>query len=36
LQREAETVVGATALADMPEILIAEGVVPQQLALIDR
>jgi hypothetical protein len=36
LQREAETVVGATTLPDMPEILIAEGVVPQQLALFDR
>src|SRR3546814_13308292 len=30
LQREAKTIVGAPALADMPEILIAEGIVPQQ------
>jgi len=36
LQREAETVVGAPALADMPEILIAKGIVPQQITLIDR
>src|SRR3546814_19404457 len=36
LQREAKTIVGAPALADMPEILIAEGIVPQQLTLIDR
>src|SRR3546814_6345849 len=36
LQREAKTLVGAPELADMPEILIAEGIVPQQLTLIDR
>ncbi|EZP67304.1 MAG: hypothetical protein BGP16_00755 [Sphingobium sp. 66-54] len=36
MQREAKTIVGAPALADMPEILIAEGIVPQQLTLIDR
>src|SRR3546814_1411900 len=36
LQREAKTIVGAPALADMPEILIAEGIVPQPLTLIDR
>src|SRR3546814_20952511 len=36
LQREAKTIVVAPALADMPEILIVEGIVPQELTLIDR
>jgi hypothetical protein len=36
LQRETETVVGTPALPDVPEILIAESVMLQQITLIDR
>jgi hypothetical protein len=35
LQGEAKPVVGAPALPDMPEILIAERIVPQQITLIE-
>lgn len=36
LQCEAETIVRPAALSDMPEVLVAEGIMPQQFTLSDR